>query len=94
MSKRRKRRKPAEIAGKLRDADAMLGTGQDQAAVPPAPGVSEATPSRSQEPLGGRESPEARRLRELEEENRRLRMLMAEQALDITMLRSVTSKDW
>ena len=37
---------------------------------------------------------EARRLKSLEDENRRLKKLVAEQALDIQMLKDVTSKKW
>lgn len=37
---------------------------------------------------------EAQRLRSLEEENRRLKRLVADQALDIQMLKDVNSKKW
>jgi len=37
---------------------------------------------------------ETRRLRELEAENNRLKKLVAEQALDIVMLKDVNSKKW
>lgn len=37
---------------------------------------------------------EARKLRELESENARLKKLVAEQALDIVMLKDVNSKKW
>jgi putative transposase len=37
---------------------------------------------------------EARRLRELEEENRCLKRLVADQALDIQMLKDVNAKKW
>ena len=43
---------------------------------------------------GGMDISEARRLRELEEENRRLKRLVADQALDIQMLKDVNSKNW
>ena len=38
--------------------------------------------------------PEARKLRELEEENRRLKRLVADQALDVQMLKEALSKKW
>ena len=38
--------------------------------------------------------PEARRLRALEEENRRLKRLVADQALNIQALKDVAEKDW
>lgn len=37
---------------------------------------------------------DAKRLRELEDENRRLKKMVAEQALDIEMLRDVSAKKW
>lgn len=43
---------------------------------------------------GGMEVSEARRLKELEEENQRLKRLVADQALDIQILKEVNSKKW
>jgi putative transposase len=43
---------------------------------------------------GGLEFNEARRLMELEEENLRLKRLVADQALDIQILKEVNSKKW
>ena len=37
---------------------------------------------------------EAKRLKELEDENQRLKKLVADQALDIQMLKEITSKKW
>ncbi len=37
---------------------------------------------------------EAKRLRTLEDENRKLKQIVAEQALDIQMLKAVTAKKW
>ena len=43
---------------------------------------------------GGREPSDAKRLRQLEDDNARLKKLVAEQMLDITRLRDVNSKKW
>jgi putative transposase len=43
---------------------------------------------------GGMEVSEAKRLRSLEDENRRLKEMVAEQALDIAMLKAVNGKKW
>lgn len=43
---------------------------------------------------GGMEVSEAKRLRELEKENTELKRMVADQALDIRMLRDVNSKKW
>ncbi len=57
-------------------------------------GVSEQTVYRWKSKYGGLEINELKRLKQLEEENRRLKKLVAEQALDIQMLKEVTSKNW
>jgi len=93
-TKRRKRHSPEQIVLKLRDADAMLNAGQDLAAVLQALEVSEATYHRWRNQYGGMKSAEARRLKALEEENKRLKQLVADKELDIQMLKYVNSKNW
>ena len=56
--------------------------------------ISEQTYFRWKKKYGGMEVNEAARLRELEEENRRLKRLVADQALDIQILKEVNSKKW
>lgn len=94
MSKRRKRHSPEQIVRKLRDADAMLNVGQDFAAVLQALEVSEATYHRWRNQYGGMKSEEARRLKDLEDENKRLKEVVAELTLDNRMLKHVASKNW
>lgn len=91
---RRKRHSPEQIVKKLRDADAMLSAGQDLAAVLQALEISEQTYSRWRNQYGGMKSEEAKRLKQLEEENRRLKQIVADQALDIQMLKHVSSGNW
>jgi putative transposase len=55
-------------------------------------GVSEQTFYRWKAKFGGMDVSDAQRLRALEEENRKLKLLLAEQLLDIQMLRSALSK--
>ncbi len=43
---------------------------------------------------GGMEVNEARRLKELERENRQLKQIIADQALDIKVLKDINSKNW
>ncbi len=57
-------------------------------------GVSSHTFYRWKAKYGGMEVSQARRLRELEDENRRLKHIVAEQALDIRALRDVVSRKW
>jgi len=94
MSKKRKRHNAEEVVRKLRDADAMLAAGKDLAAVLQALEISEATLNRWRNQYGGMKSEEAKRLKQLEEENVRLKKLVAEQALDIAMLKEVASGNW
>jgi putative transposase len=44
--------------------------------------------------LGGMDVSDAKRLRQLEDENRRLKKLVADQALDLQMVKEVLSKKW
>jgi putative transposase len=96
MSKhgRRKRHTPEQIVRKLRDADAMLSAGKDLAGVLQALEVSEATYHRWRNQYGGMKAEEAKRLKSLEDENRRLKQLVADQALDIQMLKHVAEGNW
>ena len=57
-------------------------------------GISEATYYRWKSKYGGMEVSEAKRLRALEEENRRLKQLVADKELDILGLRAALSKKY
>ena len=57
-------------------------------------GITEQTYYRWRKKYGGMEVSEARRLKELEEENARLKRLVADQALDIQILKEVNAKKW
>jgi len=92
--KRRKRHSPEQIVRKLRDAEAMLNGGQDLSSVLQAMEVSEATLHRWRAQYGGMKAEEAVRLKKLEDENRRLKQLVADQALDIQMLKYVAAGNW
>ena len=93
-SKRRRRHTPEQIVKKLRDAEAMLNSGKDLAAVLQALGISESTYARWLKQYGGMKSEEAKRLKELEDENQRLKRLVADQALDIQMLKHISEGNW
>ncbi len=57
-------------------------------------GISDATFYNWRRKYGGMEVSEARRLRQLEEENRRLKHLVADLTLDVQMLKAVNAKKW
>jgi putative transposase len=84
---KRKKHSPEQIVAKLRDADVMLNTGKDLSAVLQSMGISEATYHRWRKQYGGMKSDEAKRLKELEVENSRLKRLLADAELDKSMLK-------
>ena len=57
-------------------------------------GISEATFYKWKAKFGGLEVTEAKRLRTLEEENAKLKKLLAEAMLDIAVLKDISSKKW
>lgn len=57
-------------------------------------GISQGTFYKYKSKYGGLEPSDVKRLRQLEDENARLKKLVAEQMLDITMLGEVNSKKW
>jgi putative transposase len=57
-------------------------------------GVSEWSFYRWRRKYGGMDISEAKRLKALEEENHRLKRIVARQALDIDLLREINSKNW
>lgn len=84
---KRTRHSPEQIISKLREADTMLTMGRTVGQVLQALGVSEQTFYRWRNQYGGMKAEEARRLKELEVENARLKKVVADQALDISILR-------
>ena len=83
---KRKRHTPEQIINKLRDADAMLGAGKTIGQVVQHLGVSEQTFHRWRNQYGGMKAGDAKRLKELEQENARLKRVVADQALDKQIL--------
>jgi putative transposase len=80
----------AQIIGILNQSDA----GQSVVQLCREHGVSEATFYRWKSKYGGLEVNEARRLKQLEEENTRLKRLLAEAMLDNAALKDVLAKKW
>jgi transposase-like protein len=82
-----KKHSAEQIVAKLREADALLAGGATIGQVCQKLEVSEPTFNRWRNQYGGMKSSEAKRLKELEEENARLKRLVANQALDILILK-------
>jgi putative transposase len=87
---KRSRFSEEQIVGVLKEAEA----GVPMADLCRRLGVSNVTFYRWKAKYGGLEVSEAKRLRALEEENRRLKQIVAEQALDNRALKAVLSKKW
>jgi putative transposase len=93
-TKKRKRHSPEQIVAKLRDASALLNAGKDMAVVLQTLEVSESTYERWKAQYGGMKSEEAVRLKKLEDENRRLKQLVADLSLDNQMLKHLNEGNW
>jgi putative transposase len=91
---RRKRHTPEQTVRKLRDADAMLNAGKELAVVLQTLEVSEATFHRWRNQYGGMKSEEAKRLKQLADENKRLKEIVADLTLDNTMLKHISEGNW
>ena len=84
---KRKKHTPEQIIRKLREADTMLATGKTIGQVAQVLEISEQTFHRWRKQYGGMKAEEARRLKELEAENKRLKKLLAEAELDKEILK-------
>ncbi len=86
----KKRYSPEQIVCMLKEVEA----GRSIAEAARQYGVSEGTMYRWRNKYGGMEVSEAKRLKTLEAENARLKRIVAQQAMDIDMLKEVVSKKW
>ena len=87
---KRKRFTEEQIIGVLKEADAGLPIKE----LVRKYGVTEQTYYRWKSKFGGMEVSDAKKLRSLEDENRRLKQMVADQALDIQALKAVVAKKW
>ncbi len=94
MGHRRRRHTPEQIIRKLREADRLLGEGQDVAVVCKQLEVSEQTLHRWRLQYGGLKADDARRLRELEKENQKLKRIVADQLLENQALKEIARGNW
>lgn len=78
-----------EIVGKLRQADVLIGQSKTVPDVCREIGVSQQTYYRWRNKYGGMSPDMIKQLRELQKENSRLRKVVADQAIDIAILKEV-----
>ena len=87
----RKRYTAEQIVAKLREAEVELSKGQSTSQVCKKLGVSDQTYYRWRREFGGLRMEQAKRLKLLEKENTRLKRLVADQAIDIAILKEVST---
>jgi len=90
----RKRHSAEEIVSKLRQADVLLAQGQTGADVARLLGVTETTYYRWRSEYGGLKGDQVKRLKELEQENTRLRKAVADLTLDKLILKEAARGNW
>lgn len=81
---------PEQIITKLREAEVLLAQGQTQPAVCKALGITVHTYYRWRKEYGGMKVDQAKHLRELEVENTRLKRLVADLSLDVSILKEAS----
>lgn len=84
-----KKHSAEQIIKKLREADALLASGKTIGQVCQTLEISEQTFHRWRNQYGGMKAEEAKRLKELDDENKRLKKLLAEAELDKAILKEV-----
>ena len=82
--------RPEEIIAKLRQAEVLIGQGKRMPEVVKALGVHEVTYYRWRKEYGGMDLSQAKRLKELERENARLRKAVSDLSLDKVILQEAT----
>jgi len=85
---------PEQIIRKLREAERMLGEGRTIPEAAKELGISEQTYHRWRNQYGGMKADDAKRLREFERENARLKAIVADQALENRALKEIAKGNW
>ena len=91
---KQKRHTVDQIIPKLRRADVALGKGQKVPEVCKLLGITEQTYYRWRQKYGGMQPEMAKQLKALEKQNARLKKLVADQALDMEILKEAAKGNW
>ncbi len=89
---KKRRHSPEQIIRKLAEGDKLLNQGQTVEEVSRHLEITESTWHRWKTQYGGMKADDAKRLKELEKENQRLKRIVADQALDIDMLKFLSEE--
>jgi len=91
---KRRRHTPEQIIRKLREAERLIGEGKTIPEAAKELGISENTYHRWRNQYGGMKADDAKRLKELERENRQLKAIVADQALENRALKEIAKGNW
>ena len=91
---KQKRHSVDQIVSKLRNADVELGKGKKVPEVCKELEVTEQTYYRWRQKYGGMQPVRVKQLKSLEKENSRLKKLVADQALDMEILKEAAKGNW
>ena len=83
-----------QIVGKLREAEVLLGKGMSMEELLRQLGISDATYYRWRKEYGGLRVDQAKRLKELEQENSKLRKVIADLTIDNSILKEAARGNW
>jgi putative transposase len=90
----RRRHTPEQVIRKLREAERLIGQGRTIPEAAKELGISEQTYHRWRNQYGGMKADDAKRLKELERENRQLKAIVADQALENRALKEIAKGNW
>ncbi len=90
----RKRQTPEQIISKLRQVEVELSKGRAVREAVKQIAITEQTYYRWRKEYGGLRLDQARRLKQLERENGRLKRIVADQSLDISILKEAAEGNW
>jgi len=85
---------PEQIIRRFRETERMLGEGMTIAGAAKELGISEQTYHRWRNRYGGMKADDAKRLKELERENARLKAIVADRALENRALEEIAKGNW
>ena len=94
MTKKQRRHSPEQIIRKLAEGHKLMAGGMSVEEVCREFGIAESSWHRWLEQYGGMKADDAKRLKELEAQNARLKRIVADQALDIDMLKHLNEGKW
>jgi len=89
-----KRHKPEEVVSKLRQVDVLVSQGKTVADAVRAIGVTQVTYYRWKQEYGGLKLDQVKRMKELEQENTRLRRAVSDLTLDKLILKEAAKGNW